>query len=46
MALKPSNDDPNRDQQLKEYSKDNRRWGGDDLKKQEPPPDSKKKDKE
>lgn len=33
MALKPSNDDPNHDAEVKRHQANNSDWGGDDLKK-------------
>lgn len=37
MALIPHKADPNYEQQMKEYQKDNSRWGGNDMNKGLPP---------
>jgi hypothetical protein len=37
MALIPHKADPNYEQRMKEYQKDNSRWGGSDMNKGMPP---------
>ncbi len=37
MALIPHRADPNYEEQMKEYNKDNSRWGGNDMNKGMPP---------
>lgn len=40
MALIPHKEDPNYQQQMQEYQKDNSRWGGNDMNKGMPPKES------
>ena len=37
MALIPHKADPNFEERMKDYAKDNSRWGGDDMNKGLPP---------